>query len=445
MLAVEFQVVLYMAINLLSLYTLNSAISLFLKRKAVYSKSSIKVVAYIFYFVIGTITYFWQVSPIINILTQVLLVFEIMILYSGSFRNKLVIACSYTTVIVLLELFVGIIYSIHLKTPLSQIVIDDISKMIGSIMAGLAMLLVVKTMQLYQRKKEASEKFCLFDSLQVAIIPVCSIFIMHTLKELSKYVVSSVQWLVVTALLGVVIINLFFYFLFDRLRKIEKLKYENELLKNQSEYYIELEKHINLTFEKIRTIKHDLKHNLVYLKAKLQEHTEDSLSEVGNKIDLLIGEVLSDNIKLYTKNQKLNRILNYKLFSADKENIDTEVKVSIRENASIDESSLYIILGNAIDNAIEYLSNSASLEKKISIRILEDNNNLLIKIQNPLVGALDFKNGLPLTTKQNRTMHGIGLQSIRKLVEDKNGYFKISTLNNIFSLEILLYDEIKKE
>ena len=445
MLAVEFQVVLYMAINLLSLYTLNNAISLFLKRKAVNSKIGIKVVVYILYFVIGTITYFWQVSPITNILTQVLLTFVIMIPYSGSFRNKLVIACSYTTGVVLLELIVGITYSIHLKTPLSQIVNDDISKIIGSLMAGLALLLVVKTLQLYQRKKEASERFCFFDSLQVAIIPVCSIFIMHTLKELSKYVVSNVQWLVVAALLCVVFINLLFYFLFDRLRKIEKLKYENELLKNQSEYYIELEKQINLTFEKIRTIKHDLKHNLVYLKAKLQEQTENSLSEVENKIDLLIGEVLSDNIKLYTKNQKLNRILNYKLFSAEKENINTEVKVSIRENASIDESSLYIILGNAIDNSIEYLSNSASLEKKISIRILEDNNNLIIKIQNPFIGSLDFKNGLPLTTKQNRTMHGIGLQSIKKFVQDKNGYLKISILNNIFSLEILLYDEIKNK
>ena len=445
MLAVEFQVVLYMAINLLSLYTLNNAISLFLKRKAVNSKSGIKVVVYILYFVIGTITYFWQVSPITNILTQVLLTFVIMIPYSGSFGNKLVIVCSYTTGVVLLELIVGITYSIHLKTPLSQIVNDDISKIIGSLMAGLALLLVVKTLQLYQRKKEASERFCFFDSLQVAIIPVCSIFIMHTLKELSKYVVSNVQWLVVAALLCVVFINLLFYFLFDRLRKIEKLKYENELLKNQSEYYIELEKQINLTFEKIRTIKHDLKHNLVYLKAKLQEQTENSLSEVENKIDLLIGEVLSDNIKLYTKNQKLNRILNYKLFSAEKENINTEVKVSIRENASIDESSLYIILGNAIDNSIEYLSNSASLEKKISIRILEDNNNLIIKIQNPFIGSLDFKNGLPLTTKQNRTMHGIGLQSIKKFVQDKNGYLKISILNNIFSLEILLYDEIKNK
>lgn len=445
MLAFEFQVVLYMVLNLLSLYTLNSAISLFLKRKAVYSKSNIKVVAYILYFVIGTITYFWQVSPVTNILTQVLLAFVIMMPYSGSFRNKLVIACSYTTGAVLLELIVGVIYSIHLKTPLNQVAVDEISKIIGSLIAGLAMLLVVKTMQLYQRKKEASERFCLFDSLQVAIIPVCSIFIMHTLKELSKHVVSNVQWLVVAALLCVVFINLLFYFLFDRLRKIEKLKYENELLKNQSEYYIELEKHINLTFEKIREIKHDLKHNLVYLKAKLQEQTEDSLSEAGNKIDLLIGGVLSDNIKLYTKNQKLNRILNYKLFSADKENIDTEVKVSIRGNASIDECSLYIILGNAIDNAIESLCKSESVKKKLTIRILEDNNNLLIKIQNPFVGSLDFKNGLPLTTKQNRTMHGIGLQSIRKLVEDKNGYLKISTLNNIFSLEILLYDEIKNE
>ncbi|MCQ4936347.1 GHKL domain-containing protein [Anaerotignum propionicum] len=111
----------------------------------------------------------------------------------------------------------------------------------------------------------------------------------------------------------------------------------------------------------------------------------------------------------------------------------------------LNESSLYIILGNAIDNALECLCKRESIEKKLSILILEDNKNLLIKIENPFTGSLNFKNGLPLTTKQNRTMHGIGLQSIRKLVQEKDGYFKITTINNNFSLEILLYGEIKNE
>ena len=57
--------------------------------------------------------------------------------------------------------------------------------------------------------------------------------------------------------------------------------------------------------------------------------------------------------------------------------------------------------------------------------------------------GLVFENGLPLTTKQDKSMHGIGLKSIRKLVEDQNGYFNIKTENYIFSLEILLFHEME--
>ncbi len=39
-------------------------------------------------------------------------------------------------------------------------------------------------------------------------------------------------------------------------------------------------------------------------------------------------------------------------------------------------------------------------------------------------------------------MHGVGLKSIKKIVEDKNGHFKIKTNNHVFSLEIVLFDEI---
>ncbi len=39
-------------------------------------------------------------------------------------------------------------------------------------------------------------------------------------------------------------------------------------------------------------------------------------------------------------------------------------------------------------------------------------------------------------------MHGVGLKSIKKIVDDKNGYFKIKTNNHVFSLEIVLFDEI---
>lgn len=308
-------------------------------------------------------------------------------------------------------------------------------------MAALFTLIIAKTFQLYRRNKDDFERFSFFDSFQVGIIPLCSIFIMYTFKELVKNYGLEVQWFVVISLLSIVFINLFFYYLFDKLRKIERVKYDNELLKKQTQYYMELEKNINLSFEKIRILKHDMNHHLLYFKSKLADNTQESINEAGCKIDLLIGEILLDDTKMYTQNLKLNRLLNYKLFQVN--NIAVDVKVSMKAESVIDENSLYIILGNGIDNAVRCFDNSKALEEKLTVKILDDNNNLFIKITNPYAGNLNFKNGLPLTTKKNKSMHGVGLQSIKKLVEDKNGYFKITSENNIFCLDILLYDEIR--
>ena len=131
------------------------------------------------------------------------------------------------------------------------------------------------------------------------------------------------------------------------------------------------------------------------------------------------------------------------MLNANKKGINVVVKVNINEKSKIEENNLYIILGNAIDNAIQSFDFANKEHKNIAIGIFDDNNNLFIKITNPYEGTIKFKNGLPLTTKKDKSMHGIGLKSIKKLVEDKNGYFKIAVTDNIFTLELLLYDEIR--
>ena len=443
MFPLKLQIALYIAINLLALYTLTSAINIFLKPKESFNLFS-KIVSFIIYFVIGVLTYFWNFIPYINIILQVILVVIITTYYVGSLKIKLTIACFWTTFRMIIELIIGIIYGILLKTTLSEAAFNDISNMIISIICTLVTLVIVKSFQLFKWKQELSEKILFIDSLQVSIIPICSIIIMYSFIEvaLSSYIS---YWMVVISLILIALINIFFYYLFDRLRKIEKVKYENELLKNQSQYYIELEKNINATFEKIVTIKHDLKHHLLYLRAKTEENTTEALNEISKQMDLLIGEVLSDNNKIYTKNKNINRILNYKLYSVYKNNIDVDIKVNIREDTYMDEQSIYIILGNIIDNAATNFNSSESLEKKLLIRIFDDHNNLFIKIRNPYIGKIIFRNGLPITTKENKGMHGIGLKSVKKIVEDKNGYFKITTSDYIFDVEILLYDEIKSK
>lgn len=263
-------------------------------------------------------------------------------------------------------------------------------------------------------KKALSENLNVFDSLYVCVVPVFSIFTLYFFLQLS--LIHNVQYsIVIIACLLVIFINIFFFSLFDKIRFSEKLKYKNAILKNQ----------------------------LLCLKAKTDEKSLTALEEVRNLLDIMIKDTLSENQIEYTKNKSLNKLLNYKLFVANKSEIEVDIKVSIRDDTYIDEISLYTILGNAIDNATRNFDSSNSYMKNINIRIVDDYDNLFIRISNPYNKRLKFKNGLPLTDKRNKELHGIGVQSIKDLVEQKNGHFKITNIDNIFTLEIMLYEEIK--
>lgn len=435
------QIIVYSVMNLISLYTLICGIDIFFSKKK--SINNLMVfTTYIVYLVVGVFTYFFNSQPHINGLISSILIMNILIAYNGSIKNKLTFSFSWVMFRIVVEIFVTTIYIKVLDVELSTMIANDVLKIIANAYIAILTLVIVKFIQMFVTKNNNSEKITFTDSFQISIIPICSIFILYCFVDISlKYNIKSLE--IILSIILIIFINIFFFYLFDRLKDIEKIKYENQLLKNQSEYYIKLEENINKSFDKIKTIKHNLKHQLLYLQSKTEENTDNSLDEIKIRLSYLIGDVLSDNINEYTRNQKLNRLINYELYYISENNIDFDVKINVRENSTIDENSMYIILGNAIDNAIENYNDEKSTLKKIVINIIEDSSNLFIKISNPYAKKVIFNNGIPMTRKQDKEMHGIGLKSIKKLVDDKGGYFKIQTKDNIFSLEILLFDEIE--
>ena len=133
-------------------------------------------------------------------------------------------------------------------------------------------------------------------------------------------------------------------------------------------------------------------------------------------------------------------ILNYKLKEFVQKGITLDVKITITQKTKFNDSHLYIILGNALDNAIENYNCDQAIQKSVVIRIFDDHNNLYIKISNPYKGELVFDKKFPRTSKTNRKYHGIGLKSIENLVENNHGFMRIGSQNNIFTIEVMLFD-----
>ena len=416
---------------------MNCAIRIFFTSKKNTTK---KWFSYVICMILGVITHFLTPTVWLNIVITMAVVFILASNYVGNMKSKFIMACAWNIFGMITEVLVTIFYAIILGENLSKVIQNDALNFIGSLIHTLVVLIIVKGIATYKNKNLLTEKISIYDSLQVCLIPLCSIFILNFFVKISL-LYPIIHYTIIFPCVIIIFTNIFFFVLFDKLRISEKLKYEHAILKNQADYYVRLEENAKDTFEKVRIVKHDLKYKLLHLKSKVDNNQNCSLKEVHDEIDSLIGEALFDGSVQYTKNNSLNRLLNYKLFSL--EDIALDVKVTIREDTYIDEVSLYTILGNTIDNAVRSFNSSMSEQKSIFIRIADDSGNLYIKISNPYDKKLKFKNGLPLSDKPDGTFHGIGLKSVKDLVENKEGFFKITTDNYIFDLEILLFDEIK--
>lgn len=97
------------------------------------------------------------------------------------------------------------------------------------------------------------------------------------------------------------------------------------------------------------------------------------------------------------------------------------------------------MFGNILDNAIEAVYKLKNNEKRqINIVIKNVYSLISITVENYYEGNIVLdKNGLPITTKDNKDFHGFGMKSIKMIVDKYHGDMNITKRNDIFSLNIL--------
>lgn len=129
-------------------------------------------------------------------------------------------------------------------------------------------------------------------------------------------------------------------------------------------------------------------------------------------------------------------MLNYMLHKAKQSLTAVEVKVQIPEDMK-HSFDVNIILGNLLENAIEAAVKTE--EKKLSVEVYWKQEVLWVEIANSYSGKLKCTSSKLLTTKEDAERHGIGLQSVQKIVEKYNGVMDVSSEDHIFKVSLILY------
>ena len=264
------------------------------------------------------------------------------------------------------------------------------------------------------------------------LTPISSLMAMYTISislEHYKNTISAVVVLCSSVLL--VISNVFMFSIFEKQIKNEQTKARLDYTEKQLEQQIENYKLLSNQQEEMRKLSHDMKH---YVHAMKKNNNNEDLQHIEN-----IERKLSEYESFYdTGHPALDALLHAKNNEMKNLGICFTTSIILPAEININSYDLCVVLGNALDNAIEACEKIEEIEKRsVNLRIDSHEKYISIYVENPsnekFVPTSERK-----TTKKNPLGHGYGLDSIRTIAQKYDGDVGVECENGCFILSLLL-------
>lgn len=106
--------------------------------------------------------------------------------------------------------------------------------------------------------------------------------------------------------------------------------------------------------------------------------------------------------------------------------------------AAMQPNDIYALFGNALDNAIESVQKCEEDKRSIGLTVRTAGCMCVINIQNYTPETVEFKFGLPVTTKADKVNHGFGARSIKLIASRYGGEITFTQNEDIFSVNIAI-------
>lgn len=284
-------------------------------------------------------------------------------------------------------------------------------------------------------KKDLEELHITRRELLVVIIIAASVFAMSNLSYLDQHGLFSGTFVMdifiirtLVDLSGIAVL----YAYHVQVKEIQ-IRFEKDTLHNIMEMQY---KNYQLSKENIDMVNqkyHDLKHQINLLKTQ---------AYVGKSTSYL--EKMEREIRVYetqnkTGNQILDAVLTNKAMICQNKEIELKFIVDGGALSFMEDMDVSALFGNMLDNAIESAEKQQEKQKRlIWLYVTKEKQFVRIRTENYCDEKVRFKNGMPVTTKKDRCLHGYGMKSIKSTVEKYHGSVVAAQENNWFELKILL-------
>lgn len=374
-----------------------------------------------------------EFPTVVTIVCILLMSFLISIPYKLKWYNTIFVALFAVVLNVISEMLVGIgmmtIFSMSFDNT-----VTGAAYFIGLILSRFMAYIATYIIKISKHKmfhKDFRKKWLLIFILPVATILVCAVmfkYISYGQTEQNEFIVFIILALLISS-------NVFiFYFIDDIYEAItnkEKLNLAQNLIKQQEKQYAELYSNS----QEVRKLRHNHKNFLIGVLTEIEKGNFDNIKNTLNsELNILSTVPVS---AAQTGNATFDSLLNYKVAQAHQYGVKFEFEFQKMSKVNFSDIELAVLIGNAIDNAIEATAKVENIDDRVIEFIAKVNNSqLVINIINPTDKEVDIFN--LSTDKKDALNHGFGVLTMMQIAQKYDGDVIFNYENQKFETIIYL-------
>lgn len=389
-------------------------------------RSVLSLLAWIFYFAFQVYSQIDAGNPhMVTMPLSVALVFNIGVWsYRSTGKEKCFLSVMLCALWLLMETFTLVLL---LQIPMEH----EMLNVLGSIISKIMMMVLTHTISVFWNKRYGEAVPVRF-YLYFLLIPVGSIVMV-----LNQFSIEGNGGLSTVSVCILLLFNVIVFEIFFKMNELFLQEKENFVHARQSEIMLANTREQKKMIEDFHEEKHNLVNKLVVLKSEAEHQRTEEVVEGINRIinDCHRRESICDS-----GNSTIDAIINFKYSVAKEYGVEFRLKIFVPEELPIQQQDLGVVLGNALDNAIEAVKQCTPGSRRIDISIGVKKTAWVLVMKNPFEHVIKKdRQGRILSAKREKEGHGYGLKSVIKIAEKYQGDVMIDEEKNIFCLTVVLH------
>ncbi len=384
----------------------------------------------------STISFLDAQVPIALLSAGLLLLILLEKLYQGKFWEHLLMTIVSLLLLVLIDVCVFTLLSALLGEEYQDLVSNSTSARFLAVISAKLVYFTVTGIIISVKKRYAM----LLHKTEYCLISI-TLFISGALIVLVRYMIyhSETHYRAfLGVLLCVLLLNIIIYCTMIYISKKNDAEQNMTLIKKQLEMQEESIRVLEESYHKTIKLRHDMKN---HIGCALQLAESGEISDVIAYLSELSDEKLntiSGYIK--TKRNVIGAVLNTKMSKAEQMGVRMQCYL-LSEMETVSDVDAGILLANLMDNALEACAKNKK-PSEILLKIWAESGYYCLELSNTVESDVLLDNPELKTDKEDKELHGLGLQSVRDIVSKYEGIISFEQKSDIFFVYISMAKSI---